>query len=121
MRGRWVVLLTVAATWPGQQVFGWGATSHECATGIAIEMLPVDIPAFVRDPAMLPELALMGRELDRQRVFVWRCCLTLSSAALPQGSVPYRGGGSAALSIGLRIDQPDAMATGRDFDLACAC
>src|SRR5215475_3364652 len=44
-----------------------GRTGHEWATVIAIEKLPADIPAFVRDPAMLPELALMGRELDRSR------------------------------------------------------
>jgi hypothetical protein len=25
------------------------------------------LPAFVRDPAALPELALMGRELDRSK------------------------------------------------------
>src|SRR5215510_7705451 len=67
MRGRWVVLLAVAATWPGQQAFGWGATGHEWATGIAIEKLPDDIPAFVRDPAVLPELALMGREPERSK------------------------------------------------------
>jgi hypothetical protein len=65
MRGRWVVLLVVAATWPGQQALGWGATGHEWAMGIAIEKLPDDIPAIVRDLAMMPELALMGRELDR--------------------------------------------------------
>ena len=62
-----MVLLVVAATWPGQQAFGWGATGHKWATGIAIEKLPDDIPTFVRDPAMLPELALMGRELDRSK------------------------------------------------------
>ena len=55
MRARSVVLLAVAATWPGQQAFGWGATGHEWATGIAIEKLPDDILAFVRDPAVLPE------------------------------------------------------------------
>jgi hypothetical protein len=54
MRGRWLVLLAVAATWPGQPAFGWGATGYEWATGIAIEKLPDDIPAFARDPAMLP-------------------------------------------------------------------
>ena len=37
-----------------------GRTGHEWATGIAIEKLPDDMPAFVRDPAMLPELALMA-------------------------------------------------------------
>jgi len=62
---RRIGLLAVAAAWPRQQAFGWGATGHEWATGIAIEKLPDEVPAFVRDPAMLPELTLMGRELDR--------------------------------------------------------
>ena len=67
----------MAATWRGQQAFGWGATGHEWATGIAIEKLPDDMPAFVRDPAVLPELALMGRVLDR------------SSPSLPGGGPPH--------------------------------
>jgi len=67
VRGIGVLLLAVAAAWPGQQAFGWGATGHEWATGIAIEKLPDEVPAFVRDPTMLPELALMGRELDRSK------------------------------------------------------
>jgi hypothetical protein len=46
---------------------GGGATGHKWATGIAIEKLPDDVPAFVRDPAVMPELALMGRELDRSK------------------------------------------------------
>jgi hypothetical protein len=46
-----LALLAVVATWPGQQAFGWGVTGHECATGIAIEKLPDDIPAFVRCPS----------------------------------------------------------------------
>jgi len=65
MRKRWVVLLTVVAAWPGQQALGWGGMGHEWATSIAIETLPEDVPAFVRDPAAPPDLALMGRELDR--------------------------------------------------------
>jgi len=56
MRGRWLALLAVAATRPGQQAFAWGATGHEWATGIAIEKLPDDIPAFVRDSAVRPRL-----------------------------------------------------------------
>src|SRR5262249_37017235 len=66
-RGRWMVLLAVAATGPGQKDWGGGATGHGGPTGIASEKLPADIPAFVRDPAMLPELALMSRELDRSK------------------------------------------------------
>jgi hypothetical protein len=67
MWGRWVAMLAVAAIWPGQQALGWGATAHEWATSIAIEKLPDDIAAFVRDPATVPELARMGRELDRSK------------------------------------------------------
>jgi hypothetical protein len=40
---------------------------HRWTTGIAFEKLPDDIPAFVRDPAMLPDLALMGRAPDHSR------------------------------------------------------
>ena len=54
MQGRWAVLLTLAMTWPGQLAFGWGATGHEWATGIAIEKLPEDIPLYVRAPTILP-------------------------------------------------------------------
>jgi hypothetical protein len=56
----------LAAMWPSL-AWAWGATGHEWATGIAIEKLPDDIPALVRDRAALPELALMGRELDRSK------------------------------------------------------
>jgi hypothetical protein len=52
---------------PLRPALGWGATGHEWVTGIAIEKLPDDVPAFVRDPAELPELALMGSELDRSK------------------------------------------------------
>jgi adenylate cyclase len=62
MQRRWTAILAVAI-WPAGHAFGWGATGHEWATGIAIEKLPEDVPAFVRDPTMVPELALMGREL----------------------------------------------------------
>jgi hypothetical protein len=58
--------LVVAAGWPSW-AWGWGATGHEFVSGIAIERLPGDVPAFVRDPAMVPEIALMGRELDRSK------------------------------------------------------
>src|SRR5215467_14345398 len=66
MRARFLAMV-VAVIGPAGQVLAWGATGHEWATSIAIEKLPDDIPAFVRDPARLPELALMGRELDRSK------------------------------------------------------
>jgi hypothetical protein len=58
--------------------------------GIAIEKLPEDIPAFVRDPAMLPELALMGRELDRSKGAVTREAYDTQLRA--GGSTQYKAG-----------------------------
>jgi hypothetical protein len=46
------LLLTLAATWSGQQSLAWGAAGHEWATEITIETLPDDIPASVRNPAI---------------------------------------------------------------------
>ena len=51
----------------GRDALGWGATGHEFISGIAIEKLPDDVPAFVRTPDAVVEIALMGRELDRSK------------------------------------------------------
>ena len=67
MRCRTFSILVAVAGWPAGQALGWGATGHEFVSGIAIEKLPDDVPAFVRDPATLPEIAVMGRELDRSK------------------------------------------------------
>lgn len=47
--------------------WAWGATGHEWISGIAIEQLPEEIPAFVRAPEAVAEIAVMGRELDRSK------------------------------------------------------
>src|SRR5215510_11949648 len=47
--------------------WAWGATGHEWISGIAIEKLPDDVPAFVRTPEAAAEIAVMGRELDRSK------------------------------------------------------
>jgi hypothetical protein len=46
-------------------VFAWGPTGHEWVSGIAIEKLPDSVPAFVRTPDAVAEVAMMGREPDR--------------------------------------------------------
>src|SRR5262252_3423407 len=47
---------------------GWAcATGHEWVSGIAIEKLPDNVPAFVRTPEAAAEIAVMGRELDRSK------------------------------------------------------
>ena len=57
------VLLLLA---PGS-AFGWGATGHEFVSGVGAEILPEEIPAFVRQPDVIPEIAVLGRELDRSK------------------------------------------------------
>ena len=49
------------------QCWAWGATGHEFISGIAIEKLPDSVPAFVRTPEAIAEIAVMGRELDRSK------------------------------------------------------
>ena len=47
--------------------WAWGATGHEWVSGIAIEKLPDSVPAFVRTPEAVSEIAVLGRELDRSK------------------------------------------------------
>jgi hypothetical protein len=49
MDSRTLAVLAVVF-WPAADALAWGATGHEWISGIAIEKLPDDIPAFVRDP-----------------------------------------------------------------------
>lgn len=52
---------------PAGEAFGWGATGYEWVSGIAIEKLPDDVPAFVRTADARAEIAMMGREPDRSK------------------------------------------------------
>ncbi len=47
--------------------WAWGATGHAWVSGIAAEALPDEIPAFVRTPEAIADIAVLGRELDRSR------------------------------------------------------
>ena len=47
--------------------FGWGATGLEFASGVGAEILPDEIPGFVRQPEVVAEIAVLGRELDRSK------------------------------------------------------
>ena len=69
MRTRNLVMLAVMMTLAGaaRQAWAWGATGHEWVSGIAIEKLPDEIPAFVRSPEAIADIAVMGRELDRSK------------------------------------------------------
>lgn len=61
-----MVLIALVASWLGDAL-GWDATGHEWVSGISIEKLPGDVPAFVRTPEAVGEIAVMGRELDRSK------------------------------------------------------
>ena len=52
---------------PLAAALAWGATGHEFVSGIAAELLPEEIPAFVRQPDAVAEIAVLGRELDRSK------------------------------------------------------
>ena len=62
-----LAVVLMAACWPAEQALAWGATGHEWISGIAIEKLPDDVPAFVRTPEAIADIAVMGRELDRSK------------------------------------------------------
>jgi hypothetical protein len=48
-------------------LLAWGATGHELTSGVAAELLPDELPAFVRTPEGVAEIAVLGRELDRSK------------------------------------------------------
>lgn len=48
-------------------VWAWGATGHEWISGIAVELLPEELPAFLRTPDTVADIAALGREPDRSR------------------------------------------------------
>jgi hypothetical protein len=52
---------------PAKMALAWGATGHEFVSGIAAELLPDEIPAFVRTPQATADIAVLGRELDRSK------------------------------------------------------
>lgn len=45
----------------------WGTRGHEWISGLAIERLPVEVPAFLRRPAVAEDVAVLSREPDRWR------------------------------------------------------
>jgi len=62
-----VLASAVIALSPAKAAFAWGATGHEFVSGIAAELLPDEIPAFVRTPQATADIAVLGRELDRSK------------------------------------------------------
>ncbi len=65
LTGLGVVILAVALSVPSNAARTWGATGHEWISGIAVELLPDELPEFLRTPDAAAEIAMLGRELDR--------------------------------------------------------
>ena len=47
--------------------FGWGSKGHTMINRLAAESLPADVPAFLRTPEAIDEIAYLGPEPDRWR------------------------------------------------------
>ena len=62
-----LVLAGLSALAPSGPAHAWGATGHEFITGIAAELFPDEIPAFLRTPQAVEILAPFGREPDRDK------------------------------------------------------
>jgi hypothetical protein len=45
----------------------WGTRGHEWISGLAIERLPAEVPAFLRTAAVAEDVAVLAREPDRWR------------------------------------------------------
>ena len=65
--GLWLVLAAMAALSPSSPAYAWGATGHEFITGIAAELFPDEIPAFLRTPQAVEIMTPIGREPDRDK------------------------------------------------------
>ncbi|HEV7229034.1 S1/P1 Nuclease [Brevundimonas sp.] len=63
------LLISVAAlalvALPAADVSAWGATGHRIVGMTAMRALPVELPAFLRDPAAAAEVGELSREPDR--------------------------------------------------------
>lgn len=64
LRSHLVLLLCLLAV---PSSFGWGSKGHTMISRLAAESLPADVPAFLRTPAAIDEVAYLGPEPDRWR------------------------------------------------------
>jgi hypothetical protein len=66
MRARLFIalILLAASTAPA---FAWGPAGHRWVSGLAVEALPAEAPAFVRAPAARADIGEFATEPDRSR------------------------------------------------------
>lgn len=55
----------IVALSSAQPAYAWGAYGHRIINGDAARTLPASVPAFVRTPAAIAEIAALGPEADR--------------------------------------------------------
>jgi hypothetical protein len=68
MRRRLAVLLAAAVVVaPASRALAWAETGHRYIGRLGVEALPASAPAFLRDPAVLDQIAELSREPDRWR------------------------------------------------------
>lgn len=60
-------LLGIAFILAPTSAFAWGATGHEYVSGVAAQLLPAEVPSFVRGKDAVATIAQYGRELDRSK------------------------------------------------------
>ena len=64
---RRVALALLCTMFAAGHALGWGATGHELVSGVAAAALPDELPAFLRSPQAVADIAVFGREPDRAK------------------------------------------------------
>lgn len=64
---RYAVAVTLAPVLLAQQGFAWGSDGHRMINRIAAEMLPADVPVFLREARAQQTMEYLGPEPDRWR------------------------------------------------------
>jgi hypothetical protein len=61
------VVLSVIALWLPSAVDAWDAHAHRCVTYLALDGLPAEAPAWLREPAVRHRIAFQSNQVDRWR------------------------------------------------------
>jgi len=67
MRSRTTSLLLLCSAACTAPALAWGGAGHTLISRAAAQALPVTLPAFLRSPAAVEEIAALGPELDRSK------------------------------------------------------
>ncbi len=62
---RTLAAVALVASMSVQQAWGWGAVGHSMINRLAVQYLPADVPAFLRNGHALDTIEYLGPEPDR--------------------------------------------------------